>query len=178
MFAPPNAWVSAPPGVTSTSAGFVAQSVLWLTTKMSQVSPTIAGKRVGSIATLTGALTLNARTYSKNGYAPSEFPASSVFVIAADAGSVNRKQRATSLDARVGRWAFMGAPPAPWDSVRAARRPPEAARPPRVLFPAAKTRRPASRRRRAAARRDPSRPPAGARRYGLRPRKARGRRLS
>src|SRR5262245_665906 len=87
MFAEPNVCVSAPPGVTSVSVGLELQSdaLLWFATKMSQVSPAIAGNRVGSIATFTGALTLIARTYSKNGYWVREFPASSVFVIAASA---------------------------------------------------------------------------------------------
>src|SRR5512140_871301 len=63
---------------------------------MLQVWPAIAGNRVGSTATLTGALALNARTYSKNGYWASDLPASSVFVIAAAAGSAVRRQRKPS----------------------------------------------------------------------------------
>src|SRR5262245_18114127 len=60
---------------------------------MSQVFPTTVGKRVGSIATLMGALTLNAFTYSKNGNSESGFPASSVFVAAADALAAWRNVR-------------------------------------------------------------------------------------
>ena len=64
---------------------------------MSQVSPTMAGKRVGSIATFTGAFTLNALTYSKNGNCERALPASSVLVTAAVAVSGNSRNTAASL---------------------------------------------------------------------------------
>src|SRR5262245_11745033 len=71
---------------------------------MSQVWPTIAGKRVGSMATFTGALTLNARTYSKKGYRESGLPASSVLVIAAAAVSGSSRYRAASVAPALKRW--------------------------------------------------------------------------
>src|SRR6185436_6952733 len=113
MFGPENVSVCAPPGVTSASAGLAIQSeaLLWLTTKIAHVSPLIAGNRVGSMATRMGALTLNARTYSKNGYCASELPASSVFVIAAAADSGCRPQRTANQTPRPIRCVLMDSLP-------------------------------------------------------------------
>src|SRR5258706_9568363 len=58
----------------------------------------MAGKRVGSMATWTGAFALNARTYSKYGKPLSALPASSVSVCAA--ARVGRRARGAERSAR------------------------------------------------------------------------------